>query len=732
MSNPRPHKRQKPNLSPAPSLSDKKMADTEQGQLNEGGEETKEEIDLLDQLDVLGFITKNLNNCIKISMIFRMLLFIDGLHDFIDDSSSNREVKIQRYNCLSSQVKKDLQWLLNSFSDPEEDQNSSTGYEKLKIYLANNPISLLPLKDRSKELVKLNTKVKTNLDTPPPPDKCENLIDNYSIVIRYIFTSIENKLYPEPAQALEQVPEQVSASHRFPKRMRKQTNPAPEEDTPPFEPKLDNISTTRLKYYFKILLKLLNIYDYTPQLMSLAKSWTTTTKSVEFMKAVNVRLFKGNHGELQLKNLDSVKLNIYIDAEGKPRSKEYLTQEIVRRSDVAEPPPPSPSLPIVINKTPATIYDAAKTGNIGSIQQTMGQQRPPPQAEYNKIYSIKCGGITLIELMYKPPPDPTEEEDTKMEEEDEEDDGVKVIILKWFHDDDREGWESSNGSLSNAKIQFAIANNSKEEDAFKYLLYKTIGDLGQILYFSNRDRFPMPGLNSPHELKIFHTLDQWCGGLAAIFGNIVICEQHADKTVIEPDAHGREVPTAYFPYKFYVSYNELRVLQSQGALYKGYTPNPGSALGLLFNMLNQSTVELAHKDAFQKGIKHGTAAQNLLRMRLQQPGSAHAHAQAQPALRIRGQQLNQAQLDFLQLEFSNPAGFFTTAQIERLAKLAKLAQKNKDQNGAGGKPKTKKKHRKQKSKRRKTPYKNQRKSNKQRRRRRGSRIRIKKKTIKQR
>ena len=72
MSDPRPHKRQKTNLSPAPSLSDKKMADTEQGQLNEGGEETeetKEEIDLLDQLDVLGFITKDSNNCIKISTV---------------------------------------------------------------------------------------------------------------------------------------------------------------------------------------------------------------------------------------------------------------------------------------------------------------------------------------------------------------------------------------------------------------------------------------------------------------------------------------------------------------------------------------------------------------------------------------------------------------------------------------------------------------------------------------
>jgi hypothetical protein len=63
----------------------------------------------------------------------------------------------------------------------------------------------------------------------------------------------------------------------------------------------------------------------------------------------------------------------------------------------------------------------------------------------------------------------------------------------------------------------------------------------------------------------------------------------------------------------------------------------------------------------------------------------------------------------------------TKTDIKRLAKMTK-----------GGKPRTKKKHRKQKSKRRKTPYKNRRKSNKQRRRRRGSRIRIKKKTIKQR
>ena len=323
MSDRRRAKRQKTN--PPPS-SDKEMADTEQGQLNEAGEETKEEIDLLDQLDDLGFITKDSNNCIKISMIFRMLLFIDGLHDFIDDSS-NMEVKIQRYNCLSSQVKTDLQWLLNSFSDPEEDekmadteqgqlneageeteetkeedQNSSTGYKELKNYLANNPISLLTLNDRRKELRKLTDDLDTKLVTPPAPGECENLIDNYSIVIRYIFTSIENKLYPEPAQVTAQVTEPVPAQilSAKPSRNRKRTRhygfsestDAPSPSPKVIEPKLDNISTTRLKYYFKILLKLLNIYDYTPQLMSLAKSWTTTEKSVEFMKAVNIRLFK--------------------------------------------------------------------------------------------------------------------------------------------------------------------------------------------------------------------------------------------------------------------------------------------------------------------------------------------------------------------------------------------------------------------------------------------------------
>ena len=104
------------------------------------------------------------------------------------------------------------------------------------------------------------------------------------------------------------------------------------------------------------------------------------------MKAVNIRLFKGCR-DINLKNLDKVNLQLYIDAEGKSRSKEYITDQLISKHRIKN----------II--TPATLYDAAKKSSAAKMLEHLGQEKVE-MTGFNKTYNINCGSISLIKVKY--------------------------------------------------------------------------------------------------------------------------------------------------------------------------------------------------------------------------------------------------------------------------------------------------------------------------------------------
>ena len=266
--------------------------------------------------------------------------------------------------------------------------------------------------------------------------------------------------------------------------------------------------------------------------------------------------------ETLIDKITSKSIELYIDAESKARSGKYLATSLMKDQQTC-------NSSIKLIKTLASIYDSAADGNIGTTMKICTDQIK----ENEHTFEIKCGSFKLIKIKF------TAERDSKNDIND-----VTVEITNWFGIP-KTSWKSNtkkDSELNEAYTHF-VKKDGGEGEEFKWLLFKSIGDLGQILYFSNTDDI------ETSSLKIFHTIDHWCAGIAALFGNIVICENSVDRLMID-----RENLYAYFNNIFYVTYQEKKYLEDKPL--QGYKPSENSPLELLMNFWRNNDDQVGQTD----------------------------------------------------------------------------------------------------------------------------------------
>jgi hypothetical protein len=337
--------------------------------------------------------------------------------------------------------------------------------------------------------------------------------------------------------------------------------------------KLENISASVLEIYFNKLLSILDIVKYIPSL-KLDGQEKITNEMNEILKVICVRMRerkKRMSDDSQMSDDSRCKFDgtentlgdfspgwkpdiiaLYIDAQSKNRSVRYITETLIKLFKKEDD-----RSNLLLMKTPASIYDSAQGGNLEKILEEM---QPSSQGHnYTKVvkktphYEIWCGKLPLIKLNY----------------EWGESNNPIVNITYWFEAEDRTDWKGSKkySNLNTAYHMFHNNNRDNCSDKFKYLLFKSISDFGQILYFNNNgslsDRdfgadalMSLAGQNTGTTLRIFHTIDTWCAGIASLFGNMVICENPSDKLQLSDG----NTPYINFNNTFYVNSTEYKLL----------------------------------------------------------------------------------------------------------------------------------------------------------------------------
>ena len=596
--------------------------------------------------------------------------------------------------------------------------------------------------------------------------------------------------------------------------------------------KSDQMPVKKLKTNFKYLLRALNIVRYIPKNDLLHATSGRTTEETENFKVMYLRGSITNRakgivpGEARAtccfdpqvewrKNLDNLvarttsllalpgpskkkwPIKLFIDAASKGRSGKIIANYLWNIMNNPINGKLNKDLVwtdlIKFENTLANQYDSAGKSNISNIvnrcfelpTECIGTPEEEEDTE-DREFKITCGGSNeFLQINFK-----------KIKHK------SQVKINKWFFQDVSSNNISTKSSLSHCYTEFVnkviefvnkgiglpaqnkpydlyelckglVASTCPQEilSLFLELFYKSVGDLGQILYFAQ--------CWSCGNMCVFHTIDSWCAGIASLFGNYVIAEFSNDKLQVDDfvdvinydtckkkkadsmqDDEGISAGESLEEYWTKII-NSARNKLSRAEAIKTSQPQrrvenlrrdfcrtyflPCMDLYSYYNnMYHVSCYEyeilsrLSFKTIGRKKVGDGTSIVKYLADQALLANTEEAKGKQEV---ISGAQ------DFLDMMSNfrgSPTSVSTSAagassvltevgqQARLSAQKASLDRRAKDRANRGGKPKTKKKHRKQKSKRRKTPYKNRRKSNKRRRRRRGSRIRIKKKTIKHR
>jgi hypothetical protein len=242
-------------------------------------------------------------------------------------------------------------------------------------------------------------------------------------------------------------------------------------------------------------------------------------------------------------------ITLQVDAAGKNRCSGYISQTLKTVQSIYEQQGENVNRQFKMQKTLASLYDAAGKGNIekvvGEGETTYDFADPFQQVLYENLtassgysfrtfvdkstyakptagpdpapmrkFALTIGTTTFLQLHYEW--DGTTSGNPKKTK-------VNLVINQWFGEtfSDCSGMD---GELNRAINRYV----SSQEDFTSYaifceLLKKTMGDFGQVLYYY------LASQNAPEsELVLFHTLDRFCAGIGSLFGKGVVSEQHGD------------------------------------------------------------------------------------------------------------------------------------------------------------------------------------------------------------
>ena len=227
------------------------------------------------------------------------------------------------------------------------------------------------------------------------------------------------------------------------------------------------------------------------------------------------------------------KVSVIIDAAGKPRSINYLTQCFI---DIFKEPLDTVEEQFVLYNTSASKFDSAVVSNLETSMQQLDNGLVN-ETEYtgNYVFNIKCGGELIISIGFI---------------YDATSGKFSVVFKKFFSDtfsdifNDLSGYQVSQdySSLTKSIEGFGQGHGDTKNNIY-YLIAKSMGDFGQILfYYLLQERSGYFSGAQPTSLTIFHTLDTWAASICSLFAAGVICEESSDAIKINEES--------YLPYKY--------------------------------------------------------------------------------------------------------------------------------------------------------------------------------------
>jgi hypothetical protein len=202
-------------------------------------------------------------------------------------------------------------------------------------------------------------------------------------------------------------------------------------------------------------------------------------------------------------------VSIIIDAAGKPRSINYLTQTFI---DILRDPLNSTKQFKLFN-TSASLFDSAGQSNLEtSMKATDDAFIETDTYTKNTTFIIKVGHIELIKIKFERDSDGSK-------------DIYSVVFEQFFRDiptPPSNKVTQDYSSLVKSIEKFAETNNVFD------LIGKSMGDFGQILFYYLLQKDSGYFTGTPESLTIFHTLDTWAASICSLFANGVICEESSD------------------------------------------------------------------------------------------------------------------------------------------------------------------------------------------------------------
>lgn len=253
-------------------------------------------------------------------------------------------------------------------------------------------------------------------------------------------------------------------------------------------------------------------------------------------------LAKGNN--YNLNTFFNEKVSVIIDAAGKPRSINYLTQCFI---DIFKEPSKTVEQQFVLYNTSASKFDSAGVSNLQASMQQVdnGLVNETEYATKNYVFNIKCGGELIISIGFI---------------YDATSGKFSVVFKKFFSDtfsdifNDLSGYQVSQdySSLTKSIEGFGQGHGDTKNNIY-YLIAKSMGDFGQILFYyllQYNSGYFSDNLSNINSLTIFHTLDTWAASICSLFAAGVICEESSDAIKIDEVS---SLPYKYGNNKMFVS-----------------------------------------------------------------------------------------------------------------------------------------------------------------------------------
>jgi hypothetical protein len=416
------------------------------------------------------------------------------------------------------------------------------------------------------------------------------------------------------------------------------------------------------------------------------------------------------------------------------------------------------------NSGPLLTSDLLNNIKSEDLQRALKIHMTVPEKDAEKEFEIRIGHSTIMRISYKSAPpsvwdaaaaaaaaaaSPEQASvaaaagDTTIVDPDKP--VIKLIISEWFGQADPIPYAvpDSDAVVNGArdKFQKAMTTHSKYDvmycrsdpdiiwEHFKPLVVKGCTDFGQILSYNEAISESSDSIDlEATKLILFHTIDQWCAGIASLFGPTVVCENWTDKltpparrtvtTVANAPKAGlfdEPIMESYFQYEslfnsgVFVSKTELGVINSNTPSFLG---SPISAAQLM--SITENIHAVPHLVKFLDEQAAAAAAAS--------PEQAAAAAAASPeqaaAAALMDIRKPAKKYGLKNKKAASIAAF--AAGLKKSNADADSSRRGKKRNSAdrGGHgvwgAKTKKRHRKQRSNRRKPHYKRRCKSHKKR------------------